>query len=59
MRTTNGRGHIVFGADPVGTISHEPMADFNQISMDITLGHVEELIMFWCPLPNFQGHCRT
>ena len=35
------------------------MADFNQTCMDITLGHDEELIRFWWPWPNFQGHCGT
>ena len=41
-------GDIVFGADPVGvyTISHEPVGGFNQICMDIKLGHDEELIIF-------------
>ena len=30
------------------------LAGFNQICMDITLGHDEELFRL---LPNFQGHC--
>ena len=35
------------------------LPDFNQICMDITLGHVEELIRFCWTWPDFQGHCRT
>ena len=31
----------------VCTISHELVGRFNQICMDITLGHDEELIKFW------------
>ena len=31
----------------VCTISHDWLTDFNQICMDITLGHDEELIRFW------------
>ena len=35
------------------------LRDFYQICMDLTLGHVEQLIRFWRPWPNFQGHCGT
>ena len=43
-----------FGVDPVGVsvtvsclmMSHEPVVDFNQICMEITLVHDEELIRF-------------
>ena len=36
------------------------LADFNQLCMDIILGHVEELVRFWWPWHNFQGHsCMT
>ena len=33
--------------------------DFKYICMGVTLGHDEELIRFWWPWYNFQGHCRT
>ena len=53
-----GGGHNVFGADPVGigvgvtvrvTLSYlmNRWVDFNEICMDVTLGHNEELIRFW------------
>ena len=35
------------------------LADFNQMFMHITLGHDDELIIFWWPAPNFQNHSRT
>ena len=35
------------------------LAFFNQICMDIILGHDEKLIRFWWPWPNCQGNCRT
>ena len=28
-------------------ISHEPLADFNQLCMDITFGHDKKLNRFW------------
>ena len=39
----NVLGHIVVGLDPVGiSLTHKSVADFNQIVLDITLGHGEE-----------------
>ena len=68
---SNRRGgeHIVFGSDLAGTgvtvscvhdiIIMSQLAKFNQIWMDITLGHHEKLIRFLWLWPNFQGHFRT
>ena len=35
------------------------LADFNQISMDITFGHDKKLNRFWWLWTNFQVHCQT
>ena len=64
------RGGHIFVADTVGVgisvtvfcLRHilwtDQLADFNQICMDMTLGH-EEQIRFWWPWSIFQGHCWT
>ena len=36
-----------------------PPLDFNQVCMDIILGHGSELIWFWWPWHDFQGPCGT
>ena len=38
---------------------HALMMNWNQICLDRTFGHVEDMIRFWWPCPYFQGHSKV